>query len=79
MKVFLKNGKLSKAGRKTLLALLGCNRFVTLSYSLYEQARELLNALGVPFIEGNDAPRGGKTGKLEYDFYTLYKKLAGRL
>ena len=59
---------------------LGRGRWVTLSYSLDEQARELLTALKVPFTEGNDAPRGGKTGNyLEYDFYTLYEKIAGRL
>lgn len=40
----------------------GRGRFVTLSYSYDEQARELLTALKVPFTEGNDAPRGGKTG-----------------
>ena len=99
MKVFLKNGKLSKAGRQTLLTLLmqeevgttwkmrihgvrelGSGRWVTLSYSLDVQARELLEALGVPFTEGNDAPRGGKTGAyLEYDYYTLYEKIASRL
>ena len=56
---------------------LGRGRWVTLSYSLDEQARELLNALGVPFTEGNDAPRGGKTGNyLEYDYYTLYEKIS---
>lgn len=59
---------------------LGRGRWVTLSYSLDNQARELLEALGVPFTEGNDAPRGGKTGTyLEYDFYTLYEKIASRL
>ena len=99
MKVFLKDGKLSKAGRETLVTLLmqeeigttwkmrlhgvrelGRGRWVTLSYSLDEQARELLGALGVPFTEGNDAPRGGKTGDyLEYDYYTLYEKIAGRM
>ena len=41
---------------------LGRGRFTTLSYSLDEQARELLTALKVPFTEGNDAPRGGRTG-----------------
>ena len=96
MKVFLKNGNLSKAGRETLVALLnqeeigttwkmrlhgvrelGRGRWVTLSYSLDEQARELLGALGVSFTEGNDAPRGGKTGSyLEYDYYTLYEKIS---
>lgn len=98
-KVFLKSGKLSKAGRETLVTLLmqkemgttwkmrihgvrelGRGRFITISYSMDEQARELLNALGVPFTEGNDAPRGGKTGNyLEYSFYTLYEKIAGRM
>lgn len=97
MKVFLKNGNLSKAGRETLVSLLnqeeigttwkmrlhgvrelGRGRWVTLSYSLDAQARELLEALGVPFTEGNDAPRGGKTGSyLEYDYYTLYEKISG--
>lgn len=99
MKVFLKNGTLSKAGRETLVTLLmqkeigttwksrihgvrelGRGRWVTLSYSLDAQARELLEALGVPFTEGNDAPRGGKTGNyLEYDFYILYEKIASRM
>ena len=56
---------------------LGRGRWVRLSYSLDEQARELLGALGVPFTEGNDAPRGGKTGSyLEYDYYTLYEKIS---
>lgn len=55
---------------------LGRGRWVTLSYALDVQARELLTALGVPFTEGNDAPRGGKTGAyLEYDYYTLYEKI----
>ena len=59
---------------------LGRGRRVRISYSLDEQARELLNALKVPFTEGNDAPRGGKTGTyLEYDFYTLYEKIASRM
>ena len=98
-KCFLKDGRLSKAGRETLVTLLmqdevgttwkmrlhgvrqlGRGRWVTLSYSLDEQARELLNALGVPFTEGNDAPRGGRTGAyLEYDYCTLYVKIAGRM
>ena len=48
----------------------GRGRFVTLSYSMDEQARELLTALKVPFTEGNDAPRGGKTGAyLRFDMY----------
>lgn len=46
----------------------GRGRFVTISYSLDEQARELLTALKVTFTEGNDAPRGGRTGAyLRYD------------
>ena len=98
-KCFLKNGKLSKAGRETLVTLLmqeevgttwkmrihgvrelGRGRWVTLSYSLDGQAHELLTALKVPFTEGNDAPRGGRTGAyLEYDYCILYEKIAGRL
>lgn len=50
----------------------GRGRFVTLSYSYDEQARELLTALKVPFTEGNDAPRGGRTGAyLRYDLRKL--------
>lgn len=98
-KVLKKDGRLSKAGRETLVTLLmqkeigttwksrihgvrelGRGRWVTLSYSLDAQARELLNALGVPFTEGNDAPRGGRTGAyLEYDYCTLYEKIARRM
>ena len=55
----------------------GRGRFVTLSYSLDEQARELLKALKVPFTEGNDAPRGGRTGAyLRYDLRKLRAALA---
>lgn len=50
----------------------GRGRFVSISYSMDEQARELLNALKVPFTEGNDAPRGGRTGAyLRYDLRKL--------
>lgn len=93
--LFLKSGRLSKAGRETLSALLnqeyidshmnarlhgvrklGSGRFISLSYTLDEQARILLTYLGVPFKEGNDAPRGGKTGQfLEYNCFTLHEKL----
>ena len=55
----------------------GRGRFVTISYSMDEQARELLTALKVPFTEGNDAPRGGKTGAyLRYDLRKLRNALA---
>lgn len=55
---------------------LGRGRFVTISYSLDEQARELLTALSVPFTEGNDAPRGGRTGAyLRYDLRKLRSSL----
>lgn len=55
----------------------GRGRFVTISYSYDEQARELLTALNVPFSEGNDAPRGGKTGAyLRYDLRKLRDALA---
>ena len=55
----------------------GRGRFVTISYSYDEQARELLTALKVPFSEGNDAPRGGKTGAyLRYDLRKLRDVLA---
>ena len=40
----------------------GRGRFVSISYSMDEQGRELLTALKIPFTEGNDAPRGGRTG-----------------
>ena len=51
---------------------LGRGRWVTISYSLDAQARELLTALKVPFTEGNDAIRGGKTGAyLRYDLLKL--------
>ena len=54
----------------------GRGRFVTISYSYDEQARELLTALKVPFTEGNDAPRGGRTGAyLRFDL----RKLRGAL
>lgn len=54
----------------------GRGRFVTLSYSYDEQARELLTALKVPFSEGNDAPRGGRTGAyLRYDLRELRNAL----
>ena len=56
---------------------LGRGRFATLSYSLDEQARELLTALKVPFTEGNDAPRGGKTGAyLRFDLRAFKEALA---
>ena len=54
----------------------GRGRFVSISYSMDEQARELLTALKVPFTEGNDAPRGGKTGAyLRYDLRKLRNAL----
>lgn len=57
---------------------LGRGRFVTLSYSLDEQAREILTALKVPFTEGNDAIRGGKTGTyLRFDLQ-VFKELLVR-
>lgn len=50
----------------------GRGRFISISYSMDEQARELLTALKVPFSEGNDAPRGGHTGAyLRYDLRKL--------
>ena len=50
----------------------GRGRFCTISYSMDEQAREVLTALKVPFTEGNDAPRGGRTGAyLRYDLWKL--------
>ena len=50
----------------------GRGRFATISYSMDEKARELLTALKVPFTEGNDAPRGGRTGAyLRYDLRKL--------
>lgn len=55
----------------------GRGRFVTLSYSYDEQARELLTALKIPFTEGNDAPRGGRTGAyLRYDLRKLRDAIA---
>lgn len=55
----------------------GRGRFCTLSYSYDEQARELLTALKIPFTEGNDAIRGGKTGAyLRYDLRKLRDALA---
>ena len=55
---------------------LGRGRWVTISYSLDAQARELLTALKVPFTEGNDAIRGGKTGAyLRYDLLKLRDSL----
>ena len=54
----------------------GRGRFVSISYSMDEQARELLTALKVPFTEGNDAIRGGKTGAyLRYDLLKLRDSL----
>ena len=54
----------------------GRGRFVSISYSMDEQARELLTALKVPFTEGNDAPRGGRTGAyLRYDLRKLRNAL----
>ena len=56
---------------------LGSGRFVSISYSMDEQARELLTALKVPFTDGNDAPRGGRTGAyLRYDLRKLRIALA---
>ena len=50
----------------------GRGRFVSISYSMDEKAREILTALKVPFTEGNDAPRGGRTGAyLRYDLRKL--------
>lgn len=55
---------------------LGRGRFITISYSMDEQARVLLTALKIPFTEGNDAPRGGRTGAyLRFDL----RKLRGAL
>lgn len=55
---------------------LGRGRFVTLSYSYDAQARELLSALDVPFTEGNDAIRGGKTGAyLRFDLRAFKEAL----
>ena len=55
---------------------LGSGRFVSISYSMDEQARELLTALKVPFTDGNDAPRGGRTGAyLRYDLRKLRNAL----
>ena len=55
---------------------LGRGRFATISYSMDAQGRELLTALKVPFSEGNDAPRGGKTGAyLRYDLRKLKNAL----
>lgn len=55
----------------------GRGRFTSISYSMDEQARELLTALKVPFTEGNDAPRGGRTGAyLRYDLRKLRDALA---
>ena len=55
---------------------LGRGRFVTLSYSYDAQARELLSALNVPFTEGNDAIRGGKTGAyLRFDLRAFKEAL----
>ena len=55
---------------------LGRGRWVMISYSLDAQARELLTALKVPFTEGNDAIRGGKTGAyLRYDLLKLRDSL----
>ena len=55
---------------------LGRGRFVTISYSMDEQARELLTALKVPFTEGNDAIRGGKTGAyLRFDLRAFKEAL----
>ena len=54
----------------------GRGRFASISYSMDEQARELLTALKVPFTEGNDAPRGGRTGAyLRYDLRKLHDAL----
>lgn len=56
---------------------LGRGRFVSISYSMDEQARELLTALKVPFSEGNDALRDGRTGTyLRYDLQKLRDALA---
>ena len=55
----------------------GRGRFVSISYSMDEQARELLTALKIPFTEGNDAPRGGRTGAyLRFDLRKLRGALA---
>lgn len=55
---------------------LGRGRFTSISYSMDEQGRELLTALKIPFTEGNDAPRGGKTGAyLRYDLRKLRNAL----
>ena len=54
----------------------GRGRFCTISYSMDEQGKELLTALKVPFTEGNDAPRGGRTGAyLRYDLRKLRSAL----
>ena len=54
----------------------GRGRFASISYSMDEQAREVLTALKVPFTEGNDAPRGGRTGAyLRFDLRKLRSAL----
>lgn len=40
----------------------GRGRFVRLSTALHDDAKDLLDALGVPYELGNDAPRGGRVG-----------------
>lgn len=55
---------------------LGRGRFTSISYSMDEQGRELLTALKIPFTEGNDAPRGGRTGAyLRFDLQAFKKVL----
>lgn len=40
----------------------GRGRFVRLSTALHDDAIDLLDALGVAYELGNDAPRGGRVG-----------------
>ena len=55
----------------------GRGRFTSISYSMDEQGRELLTALKIPFTEGNDTPRGGRTGAyLRFDLRKLRGALA---
>lgn len=58
----------------------GRGRFVTLSTGRDTDARELLEMLGVRYVAGNDAPRGGQVGTfIEFCVYEFLPKLFKRL
>lgn len=58
----------------------GRGRFGRLSTALHDDAMRLLDALGVAYELGNDAPRGGRVGTfIRFEEKTLCEALFSRL